>query len=84
MNEVIYITVDIKSFTMFDNYPDVVGVDELCVMLNGISRKLAYKLLQRGDIQNIRIGREYKIPKIKIIEYLLGHEFADSVAKCVE
>ena len=75
---------DIKSFTMFDNYPDVVGVDELCVMLNGISRKLAYKLLQRGDIQNIRIGREYKIPKIKIIEYLLGHEFADSVAKCVE
>ena len=57
---------------MFKDFPDVVGVDELCLMLNGISHKLAYKLLKNGDIQSIKIGREYKIPKIRVIEYLVG------------
>jgi len=60
-----------QNLTMFDKYDDVVGVDDLCLMLNGISRKLAYRLLKKGEIQNIRIGREYKIPKINVIEYLL-------------
>jgi len=62
----------LNNTKMFDKYKDVVGVDDLCIMLNGISKKLAYKLLKKGEIQNIKIGREYKIPKIKIIEYLIG------------
>jgi excisionase family DNA binding protein len=71
----------ITNMTMFNSYKDVVGVDELCLMLNGISRKLAYKLLKNGEIQSIRIGREYKIPKIKVIEYLLGHEHIEKNAE---
>ena len=63
-----------KANTMFEEYQDVVGVDDLCVMLNGISRKLAYKLLKNGDIQSIRVGREYKIPKINVAEYLLRRD----------
>ena len=62
----------IENYSMFVEYQDVVGVDELCLMLNGISRKLAYKLLKKGEIESIKIGREYKIPKIKVIEYLLA------------
>lgn len=31
---------------MFEKYPDVVSVPELCNMLGGISRKLAYRLLK--------------------------------------
>lgn len=57
---------------MFERYDDVVGVDDLCVMLGGISTKLAYKLLKSGDIQSVKVGREYKISKIKVSEYLLG------------
>ena len=33
---------------MFEKYPDVVSVTELCKMLGGISKKLAYKMLANG------------------------------------
>lgn len=32
-----------KNAVMFENYPDVVEVDDLRKMLGGISRKLAYR-----------------------------------------
>ena len=59
---------------MFENYPDVVEVDDLRVMLGGISKRLAYKLLTNQEIRNVKVGRAYKIPKICIIEYLMGDE----------
>ena len=34
-----------KKQAMFENYPDVVEVDDLRKMLGGISKKLAYRLL---------------------------------------
>lgn len=55
---------------LFAAYPDVVEVDDLCKMLGGISRKLAYRLLAQQEIKSIRIGRSYKIPKVFVIEYL--------------
>lgn len=58
---------------MFNNYPDVVDVNQLQEMLGGnISKKLLYKLLKNQEIKNRKIGREYRIPKINIIEYLSG------------
>lgn len=59
-----------KTQAMFENYPDVVDVNDLCKMLGGISRKLAYRLLTDQEIRSVRIGRSYKIPKICVIEYL--------------
>lgn len=44
------------------------------LMLGGISRKLAYKLLSEKEIHSVRVGRTYKIPKVCIMEYLLGEE----------
>lgn len=60
-----------KEQRMFENYPDVVEVDDLRRMLGGISRKLAYRLLADQEIKSVRIGRTYKIPKLCIIEYLM-------------
>lgn len=54
---------------MFSNYPDVVSVEELTTMLN-IGKKTAYSLLRSGDMKSIKIGRQYRIPKRFIIEYL--------------
>ena len=42
---------------MFEKYPDVVSVPELCNMLGGISRKLAYRLLADGHIYSVKVGR---------------------------
>ena len=63
-----------KEQAIFDKYPDVVTVDELCEMLGGISKKLAYKLLSAQEIKSVRIGREYNIPKLCVINYLMGKE----------
>ena len=63
-----------KKQSMFENYPDVVEVDDLRKMLGGISKKLAYRLLSDQKIRSVRVGRTYKIPKICVIEYLMGEE----------
>ena len=63
-----------KKQSMFENYPDVVEVDDLRKMLGGISKKLAYILLSDQEIRSVRVGRTYKIPKICVIEYLMGEE----------
>jgi len=59
---------------LFENYPDVVNVEDLCLMLGGISKKLAYRLLSSGKIRSIKVGREYKIPKNCVRTYLLHTE----------
>ena len=54
---------------MFIEFPDVVGVPELCRMLN-IGSPLAYRLLNDKVIISRKIGREYKILKSHVIDYL--------------
>ena len=56
--------------SMFKNYPDVVTVKQLQIMLGGISKKLAYTLLKNNLINSIKIGRQYKITKTDVILYL--------------
>lgn len=63
---------DHRNREMFAEYPDVVDVEQLCKMLGGISRKLAYRLLTSGELRSVRIGRSYRIPKLCVIEYLTG------------
>lgn len=55
---------------MFAEYPDIVSVEQLMDMLQ-IGQVLAYKLVKKGEIKARKIGREYKIPKINVILYLL-------------
>lgn len=55
---------------MFREYPDVVGIEQMCEMLGGISTKTGYKMLREKKIKSYKIGRTYKIPKINIIMYL--------------
>ena len=57
--------------TMFANYPDIVSVEDLMEMLQ-IGQVLAYKLVKKGEIKSRKVGREYKIPKINVISYLLN------------
>lgn len=61
---------------MFKNYADIVGVKELMEMLN-IGKTFAYELLKSKELGARKCGREYKIPKINIIKYILGGENGD-------
>ena len=59
---------------LFSEYPDVVTVKQMCAMLGGIGAKTAYGMLERGEIRYMKIGKSFKIPKICIIEYLIGED----------
>lgn len=54
----------------FSDFPDVVTVQEMCLMLGGINVKTGRKLLQENRIQHFKIGRIYYIPKAHIMSYL--------------
>lgn len=55
---------------LFSDYPDVVTVEQLMKMLQ-IGQVLAYRLVKKGIIKSRKVGREYKIPKTAVIDYLL-------------
>ena len=54
---------------MFPDYPDIVTVHQLQKM-RGISRNLAYELINDGEVQAIKIGNKYKIPKVSVINFV--------------
>ena len=58
---------------MFPEYPDIVTVRQLREML-GISRQLAYDLINDGELQAIKIGTSLKIPKASVIHYVTGEQ----------
>ncbi len=58
---------------MLRRLPDVITVDQLVHVLC-VSKKTCYQLLKTGEIESIRIGRVYRIPKINVLKYLLSLE----------
>lgn len=58
---------------MFKDYPDIVSVAELQKML-GIKRTKAYEMLKSKAIKAIKLGKDYKIPKINVALYIIGEE----------
>ena len=55
---------------MFPAYPDIVNIAQLQSML-GISRHLAYDLINGGYIKGLKIGNSFRIPKVNVIEYVM-------------
>lgn len=55
---------------MFPEYPDIVTVAQLQQML-GVSRHLAYDLINNGYISGVKIGNAFKIPKVNVINYVM-------------
>ena len=54
---------------MFENYNDIVNIEDLQNML-GIGKNKAYDLLKNGEIECFKLGRDYKISKTAIINYI--------------
>lgn len=55
--------------TSFDNLPLTLRVEELIPVL-GIGRNTAYELVRSGQIRSIRIGRQLRVPKDAVLDFL--------------
>ena len=61
---------------MFRDYPDVLTPQQVQEML-GVGQRMAYQLLREGKIQNVRMGKLYRIPKAAVIDYLYSGKDAE-------
>ena len=59
---------------MFTDYPDIVNLTQMRKMLGGISNTLAYRMLREKKIKSKNVGREYKIPKVNVIKYVMTEQ----------
>ena len=59
---------------MFTDYPDIVNLVQMRKMLGGISNTLAYRMLREKKIKSKNVGREYKIPKVNVIKYMMAEQ----------
>ncbi len=58
---------------MLEDGPLVVSVEEAARQL-GISRSLAYELVQRGVVPSIRLGRRLVVPRQKLLDLVVGND----------
>lgn len=62
-----------KEYTLFESYPEILSAEQLMEILQ-IGKVLAYKLITDKKIKAVKIGREYKIVKASVINYILSDE----------
>ena len=53
----------------FKDYPDVLDVKQVSTLL-GVSTKVVYRLLRDGSIVSLKIGREFRVPKVNVMRYV--------------
>ena len=62
------ITIRLRA-NIFANYPDAMSLTDLAGAL-GISTKLASRLVRSGEIFGVKVGREYRVAKTSVMEYI--------------
>jgi len=54
---------------VFKDYPDVLDVKQVSELL-GVSTKTVYRLLREGTLDSLKIGREFRVPKVNVMKYV--------------
>ena len=62
-----------NKYRSLDDLPVTLRVEELMPTL-GIGRNTAYDLVRSGRLRSIRVGRQVRIPKNALIEFLENTE----------
>lgn len=65
-----------EKIRILEAYQDILIFDELVDILN-IGVNTTYSLLKNKKIYSKKIGREYKIPKICVVDYLYNRKTKD-------
>ena len=60
-----------RKFTSLENLPLVLRVEDLMPILS-IGRNTAYELVRSGQIRNIKVGTQFRIPRDAVAEFLAG------------
>ena len=60
------------NYRQIDDLPLSLRVDELMAVLD-IGRNTAYSMLRSGMIRSVRIGRQIRIPRDALSEFLKGN-----------
>ena len=55
---------------MFEQYPDILTVEEACEALR-MGYNAVYELLNEGKLKAYKIGRVWRIPKESLVRYVL-------------
>lgn len=69
--------------SVYKKYPDVMSLSQMAECL-GISTKLASRILRECEIYSVKIGREYRISKSAVMEYISGKHRQTEQKSCVE
>ena len=59
------------KFRSLDELPLVLRVEDLMPVLD-IGRNTAYELIRCGQIRSIKVGRQIRVPKEAVAEFLTG------------
>ena len=62
-----------NKYRSLDDLPVTLRVEELMPLL-GIGRNTAYDLVRSGRLRSVRVGRQVRIPKNALIEFLENTE----------
>ena len=54
---------------VFKEYPDILDVKQVSILL-GVSTKTVYRLLRSGSLSSLKIGREFRVPKVNVMKYV--------------
>ncbi len=57
------------TYTTFEQLPLVLSVEQLAQVLE-IGKNYAYELVRCGEIQSIRVGHRFRIPKESVVAYI--------------
>ncbi len=59
------------KFLSLDDLPLVLRVEDLMPLLD-IGRNTAYELIRCGQIRSVKVGRQIRVPKEAVAEFLTG------------
>ena len=61
---------------VFRGYPEVLDVKQVSKVL-GVSTKTVYKLIGDGALSSMKVGREFRVPKVVVMKYVKVFGFSD-------
>ena len=54
---------------VFKEYPDVLDAKQVSKILH-VSTKTVYRLIRDGSLSSLKVGREFRVPKVAVMRYV--------------